>query len=310
MHHSTRPTDREYIPVETKETESLNDGSSDSEIFDARSRRHQGRNLSCCFASILPWILTVAFAVSTVILTAKLRAQSSFGTYQTNFKTDFAFPIKVPLEEIQFRGSPHFLKNGTPWIKDADETAPWPENVRYVGEPSHEIDENWQRLIGKRYFSISEEEAKRAWGDRRQEFVDQNMGGYTAGFDMFHTLHCINELRKALRPEYYPPKSHTLHGALHNGTYLDMRHTPLVQCYGSTTLIPTRFMEGLEHNYIDSDQRHVCRSFTAIRDFMDSRMPGGGRYVARDQSLLNERKHKIAKAWGEVNGDNEKGGAS
>lgn len=93
MHHSTRPTDREYIPVETKETESLNDGSSDSEIFDARSRRHQGRNLSCFFASILPWILTVAFAISTVILTAKLRAQSRFGTYETNFKTDFGKSI-------------------------------------------------------------------------------------------------------------------------------------------------------------------------------------------------------------------------
>lgn len=60
-------------------------------------------------------------------------------------------------------------------MKDADESAPWPENIRYVGEPSPEIDENWQRLIGKRYFSISEEEAKRAWGDRRQDFVDQNM---------------------------------------------------------------------------------------------------------------------------------------
>lgn len=69
-------------------------------------------------------------------------------------------------------------------------------------------------------------------------------------------------------------------------------------------------MEGLEHIYIDSDQRHVCRSFTAIRGFTDSRMPGGDRYVPRDQSLLDERKHKIAKAWGEIDGDSEKWGAS
>lgn len=75
-------------------------------------------------------------------------------------------------------------------MKDADESAPWPENIRYVGEPSPEIDENWQRLIGKRYFSISEEEAKRAWGDRRHEFVDQNMGGYTAGYELPPSLDC------------------------------------------------------------------------------------------------------------------------
>lgn len=89
MHYSTRLTDREYVPVETNETESLNDGSSDSEIFDARSRQHQRRNFACLFAYILPWILTVAFVISTVILAAKLRAQSLFGTYETNFKTDF-----------------------------------------------------------------------------------------------------------------------------------------------------------------------------------------------------------------------------
>ncbi|KAF4336145.1 Tat pathway signal sequence [Fusarium beomiforme] len=158
------------------------------------------------------------FAILSAILLAKLHAQSHFGTYETSFDTDFFFPLRVPLEKVKFWGSPHFYNNGTPWINSPDEAAPWPENVRYVGEPSHELDENWQRLIGKRYFSISDEEAEKIWGDRRHEYVDQNMGGYTAGFDVFHTLHCINELRKALRPDYYPPKSHTLHGALHNGT--------------------------------------------------------------------------------------------
>ncbi|EWG41480.1 hypothetical protein FVEG_03591 [Fusarium verticillioides 7600] len=228
MHHSTRPSYRGYDPVQTKETGSLDEeGSSDSEITEPRSKEHRRWNLSYFMVYILPWTLTVIFAIWTAFLAAKVHAQSHFGTYETNFRTDFSLPIQVPLEEVQFRGSPHFYHNGTPWMKDPDEIAPWPENVRYVGEPSHEIDENWQRLIGKRYFSISEEEARRAWGNKRHEFVDQNMGGYTAGFDMFHTLHCINELRKALRPEYYPPKSHTLHGALHNGKYLNMRHISL-----------------------------------------------------------------------------------
>ncbi|KAF5627486.1 hypothetical protein F52700_8412 [Fusarium sp. NRRL 52700] len=228
MHHSTRPFAREYAPVKTKETDSLDDeGSSDSDLTEARSKKHQRWNLLCFIVYVLPWVLTLIFAILTVFLAAKLRTQSHLGTYGTRFRTGFSLPIQIPLEEVQFRGSPHFYANGTPWMKDPEESATWPENAQYVGEPSHEIDENWQRLIGKRYFSISEDEAKRAWGDRRREFVDQNMGGYTAGFDMFHTLHCINELRKALRPEYYPPKSHTLHGALHNGMYLNMRHIPL-----------------------------------------------------------------------------------
>ena len=64
-----------------------------------------------------------------------------------------------------------------PW----DESTPWPENVRYFGEPSPEIDENWSKLIGLRYFSISEEEAKSIWPDNYNDYIDQLQGGYTAG---------------------------------------------------------------------------------------------------------------------------------
>jgi len=57
--------------------------------------------------------------------------------------------------------------------------------MKYFGKPSPEIDENWQQLIGHRYFSISDEEAKRAWGDRRHDYVDELLGGYSAG--LVHT---------------------------------------------------------------------------------------------------------------------------
>lgn len=44
-----------------------------------------------------------------------------------------------------------------------------------------------------------------------------------------------------------------------------------IQCYGSTTLIPTRFMDGLGHLYIDSDQVHTCRSFPFLQDWVRRR---------------------------------------
>lgn len=72
-----------------------------------------------------------------------------------------------------------------------DKHAKWPENKKFVGKPSAEIDENWMSLLDDRYFSISEEEAIEAWGDRRYEYVDEEHGGYTAGLDVFHTLHCL-----------------------------------------------------------------------------------------------------------------------
>ena len=72
----------------------------------------------------------------------------------------------------------------------------------------------------------------------------------------------------------------------------------MVQCYGSTTLIPTKYMDGLEHNYIDSDQVHVCRSFNFLRDYTTSRSDDREAAAFRDQSLLDEKKHQLSKAWG------------
>jgi len=88
---------------------------------------------------------------------------------------------EIPLEKVRFHGTPHIRENLTSWLDPPDESRPWPENVKYFGEPSPEIDQNWERLYEKRYFSLSEEEAIRAWGERRHEYVDERMGGYTAG---------------------------------------------------------------------------------------------------------------------------------
>jgi hypothetical protein len=98
-----------------------------------------------------------------------------------NLNFSLVTPEVVPLETVTFNRSPHFHANGTLWIPPVDESLPWPENVRYVGEPTPELDDNWRRLVSHRYFSISEEEAKRAWGEKRRRYVDENRGGYTAG---------------------------------------------------------------------------------------------------------------------------------
>lgn len=70
-----------------------------------------------------------------------------------------------------------------------------------------------------------------------------------------------------------------------------------MQCYGSTTLIPTRFWEGKGHGYIDADQTHVCRSFSALRALSTARQEEGELYRPRDMGLVDARKHAIAMAW-------------
>lgn len=98
---------------------------------------------------------------------------------------------RVPLEVKRFVGSPKFDENGTMSMHATDPDARWPENLRFTGDLSDEIDENWNEIVEDRYFSVSEAEAIEAWGDHRHEYVDEEYGGYTAGLDVFHTLHCL-----------------------------------------------------------------------------------------------------------------------
>ncbi|KAK7990284.1 hypothetical protein PG990_014564 [Apiospora arundinis] len=245
---------------------------------------------------VLPWVLTIVFAsLSAFLLIDRNAAQeevAAWGTYEEGFGTDHIPDAKVPLELVTFRRSPHFDLNGTGFLDPVDKKAPWPENMVLFGTPSPEIDENWERLISDRYFSVTEEEATRAWGDKRHEYVDEEEGGYTAGLDVFHTLHCVNALRKALHMDYYG----THHSPFHVEHCLDILRQS-VQCYGSTTLIPTRFREGKEHNYIDSDQTHVCRSFSYLRELSTARQEEGVLYKPRNMALVDARKHAIAVAW-------------
>ena len=76
----------------------------------------------------------------------------------------------------------------------------------------------------------------------------------------------------------------------------------VLQCHGSTTLLPRKFRESLQRDYVDADQKHTCRSFSFLRDFTTSRRKGNKDYVPRDKALIDERKHEIALAWGKIYG--------
>lgn len=127
---------------------------------------------------------------------------------------------------MKFNGGPAFYDNGTLYI-------PNPDAIKYVGEPSAEIDKAWEDLTdGKfpktvresmtetialdRYILITEEEARDTWGSEYVGFWDPYRGGYEVGLDVFHTLHCLNNMRKMFYPDLYPARD-TPDTRLHRG---------------------------------------------------------------------------------------------
>jgi hypothetical protein len=87
----------------------------------------------------------------------------------------------IPLITQRWHGNPSFDANKQAVMPAVNTSLPWPDNRLYAGTPSREIDDNWQELIGSRYFSIREAEAVRAWGERAAEYRNHVHGGWTAG---------------------------------------------------------------------------------------------------------------------------------
>jgi hypothetical protein len=103
---------------------------------------------------------------------------------------------------VAFTGSPHFREDGSEYVPDEG------NQPRYVGDPSREMDHAWAVLtfgtnnpripllifiwgvvfVGSltistgRFFLITEEEAREAWGEGYTEFWSPYHGGYVAGY--------------------------------------------------------------------------------------------------------------------------------
>ncbi|KAK2595877.1 hypothetical protein N8I77_013669 [Diaporthe amygdali] len=158
--------------------------------------------------SLFSWTLTVVFA----LLYLREKINSAGGGYEQGWPTDFvSIRGHIETERRTFTGAPAIRRNGTVYV-------PHQDSVRYVGAPSPEIDHAWEQLVGGRYFLITEEEAKATWGTDYRDYWSEARGGYVLGLDVFHTLHCLNQIRQKLNPEYYPHE----HGSaetklIHNG---------------------------------------------------------------------------------------------
>lgn len=141
---------------------------------------------------------------------------------------------------------------------------------KYVGS-TPEVDAAWDELTKDRYFLLTDNEAHEAYGEQIGPYWNVHHGGYIAGLDVLHTLHCLNHLRMSLYRDVYPfdPVDGTTHIA-HCVDHLRQ----LAMCNADLTPVPTQYFEGLGRNYINSSREHTCRDFWTIRDWATERFNG------------------------------------
>ncbi|KAK4214178.1 hypothetical protein QBC37DRAFT_482433 [Rhypophila decipiens] len=244
---------------------------------------------------LVPWTLCLILAVLSLFLAVALDRNvqtHALGTFAKGYSTDFITARKlIRVAQTSFTGGPAFDDDGNMFV-------PHPSPKRFVGDPAvyPDIDYNWNNLTWGRYVLITKDEAAATWGDENfAQYWDKQRGGYVSGFDMFHTLHCLNNLRKALNPAYYGTVAEIGHGASpkgHDGSrtrarseeeggFLHQDHCieqirQYVMCSGDMTPIPTKYYPGLGRNYVESDVPHTCRNFDLLHDWMVDRYDGAG----------------------------------
>jgi hypothetical protein len=232
---------------------------------------------------IVLWTVSIVVACTCTYLWTVARVKaSSFGSFASGFATELrmyrlfdlhngllltAIPgdahSAVHVRKQQFYGSLDF--NGHHGFIPLDSPS-----LKYVGSTPG-VDNAWEALSKDRYFLLSDEEAREAYGADPSIYWNVHHGGYIAGLDALHTLHCLNHLRMSIYPDVYPQDP--IDGPMHKAHCVDHLRQ-LIMCNADLTPVPTQYFEGLERNYINSSRVHTCRDFSKIREWATERFNG------------------------------------
>lgn len=215
-------------------------------------------------------LLVVVGFQSVLLLSGGQQMSPPRPSFSRTGETDFVSARSaIETEEIFFIGGPIVSSNGKMVVPHYDQ--------RYIGEPRDELDEAWRNLTASTYIRITEAEAMTTWGDKYRQYWNEARGGYVAGLEMFHTLHCLNRLRMSLHSDYYQFRGYEHFNDENHEVHLNhciQQIQQYIMCAGDMTPLPTRYSAVLDRNYVDSDTTHKCRNFDRLKQWSDERFNG------------------------------------
>ncbi|KAJ7485550.1 hypothetical protein FB451DRAFT_1392289 [Mycena latifolia] len=140
------------------------------------------------------------------------------------------------------------------------------------------LDEMWSDLYNFGISRITKEEARKL--PNKTHAIPGDEGHYMAGLDVFHSLHCLNNIRMALDPDYYPDwristtnnwipsqKDATEHVA-HCVDWIRQS----IQCTGDTSVIVWQWHDSRNHTNVMGNIAHTCRKFDKLQAWAKQRV--------------------------------------
>ncbi|EFX04069.1 hypothetical protein CMQ_997 [Grosmannia clavigera kw1407] len=145
--------------------------------------------------------------------------------------------------------------------------------TEYQGEPSPELDRRWSELYNVGINLIPLESARQL-PNRTILFPHDEQRRYLVELDVFHQLHCLNMIRKALRPDYYKPHlpgpqpgdEDELLGPQHIDHCVDALRQSLM-CNADISVLVWGWHQGRQRHTERGTILHTCKRFDKIHEW-------------------------------------------
>ncbi|KAJ7791383.1 hypothetical protein B0H13DRAFT_1521822, partial [Mycena leptocephala] len=139
------------------------------------------------------------------------------------------------------------------------------------------LDEMWSDLYNFGVSRITKEEAVRL--PNKTHAIPGDDGHYIAALDVFHNLHCLNKVRMALDPDYYPdwristtnnwiPSQKNATQQSHCLSWLRQS----IMCNSDTSVIVWQWDSTLNASVFKGNVAHTCRKFDKVQAWAKDRM--------------------------------------
>ncbi|KAL4938419.1 hypothetical protein BDV06DRAFT_56530 [Aspergillus oleicola] len=158
---------------------------------------------------------------------------------------------------------------------------------RFRGTPSQEIDDAWDEITYAEggLVRLTQDEVERVNASEfAAEYTEDMGGGYIAGVEVFHQLHCLNMLRQATYWDYYAPRRVEWGkdpGTLryHLDHCIDILRQKLI-CDADVGMITYVWAKGWKQAFPDFSTIHKCRPYSKVLDWARENYVHASRNIA------------------------------
>ncbi|KAJ7462819.1 hypothetical protein B0H11DRAFT_1815975 [Mycena galericulata] len=134
----------------------------------------------------------------------------------------------------------------------------------YDRPPSDEVDKAWEGLYEFAYSKIPRIQAIRLV-NTTYPILGDNPATYMLALDVFHELHCLDEIRKAMYPDYYPHSAEGIHTSHMRHCLSSLRQS--IMCASDISTVVWQWSEKSQAAKERSDILHTCRDFAKIQQW-------------------------------------------